>query len=142
MENQLSFIGTQKKELLQFKPAEIYIEEHIREMWACKNCEAEADKANIKSDDCPKTLSNWIINSATELAFVYNCMKYNLLKISYVHADETPIKVIDSKGKESKSKHYMWVYVFHREDSWTILYDYKKTQSSSCPTKFLEGFSG
>lgn len=89
-----------------------------------------------------QTLSNWIVNSASELECVYNYMKHNLLKSSYVHADEMPIKVIDSKGKESKSKHYMWVYVSDTEDSSIILYDYQKTRSSSCPTKFLEGFSG
>lgn len=184
--NQLSFIGTKKKELLKYKPAEIYIEEHITEVWACKNCEAEADKANIISADSPKTflhksmasnelaahvitmkylhsmpltrmetyfqmmdvrlskqtLSNWIVNSASELECVYNCMKQNLLKSSYAHADETPVKVIDSKGKEYKSKHYMWVYVSDKEDSHLILYDYQKTRSSSCPIKFLEDFSG
>ena len=89
-----------------------------------------------------QALSNWIVNSASELECVYNCMKQNLLKSSYAHADETPVKVIDSKGKESKSKHYMWVYVSDKEDSHLILYDYQKTRSSSCPIKFLEGFSG
>ena len=89
-----------------------------------------------------QTLSNWIVNSASELECVYNCMKQNLLKSSYAHADETPVKVIDSKGKESKSKHYMWVYVSDKEDSHLILYDYQKTRSSSCQIKFLEGFSG
>ncbi|WP_242396646.1 IS66 family transposase zinc-finger binding domain-containing protein [Clostridium butyricum] len=39
----MTFIGIQTKELLKFKPAEIYIEEHRTEVWACKNCEAEAD---------------------------------------------------------------------------------------------------
>ena len=184
--HQLSLIGIQTKELLKFKPAEIYIEEHRTEVWACKNCEAEADKANIISVNGPKTLlhksmasnelaahviamkylhsmplkrmetyfkmmdvnlsrqtlSNWVINSACELECVYDCMKHNLLKRNYIHADETPVKVIDSKGKESKSKHYMWVYVSDEEESSIILYDYQKTRSSSCPVNFLKGFSG
>ena len=33
----MTFIGIQTKELLKFKPAEIYIEEHRTEVWACKN---------------------------------------------------------------------------------------------------------
>lgn len=183
---QMTFIGIQTKELLKFKPAEIYIEEHRTEVWACKNCEAEADKANIISADSPKTLlhksmasnelaahviimkylhsmplkrmetyfqmmdvslsrqtlSNWVINSASELECVYDCMKQNLIRNNYIHADETPVKVIDSKGKESKSKHYMWVYVSDREENSIILYDYQKTRSSSCPVNFLKGFSG
>lgn len=69
-------------------------------------------------------------------------MKQNLIRNNYIHADETPVKVIDSKGKESKSKHYMWVYVSDREENSIILYDYQKTRSSSCPVNFLKGFSG
>ena len=153
--HEMSIIGTQTKEILKYKPAELYIEEHITEVAVCKKCEAEADKSNIISAEKPKTLfhksmasnellahviimkylhsmplyrmetyfqmmevslsrqtlSNWIINSASELESIYNCMKDELLKRNYIHADETPVKVIDSKGKESKSKHYMWVYV-------------------------------
>lgn len=159
--HEMSIIGTQTKEILKYKPAELYIEEHITEVAVCKNCEAEADKSNIISAEKPKTLlhksmasnellahviimkylhsmplyrmetyfqmmyvslsrqtlSNWIINSASELESIYNCMKDELLKRNYIHADETPVKVIDSKGKESKSKHYMWVYVSYNLES-------------------------
>lgn len=73
---------------------------------------------------------------------MYNCMKDELLKSNYIHADETPVKVIDSKGKESKAKHYMWVYVSDNLECSIILYDYQKTRSSSCPVQFLKGFSG
>ena len=184
--HEMSIIGTQTKEILKYKPAELYIEEHITEVAVCKNCEAEADKSNIISAEKPKTLlhksmasnellahvitmkylhsmplyrmetyfqmmevslsrqtlSNWIINSASELESIYNCMKDELLKSNYIHADETPVKVIDSKGKESKSKHYMWVYVSDNLESSIILYDYQKTRSSSCPVQFLKDFSG
>lgn len=184
--HEMSIIGTQTKEILKYKPAELYIEEHITEVAVCKNCEAEADKSNIISAEKPKTLlhksmasnellahvitmkylhsmplyrmetyfqmmdvslsrqtlSNWIINSASELECIYNCMKDELLKSNYIHADETPVKVIDSKGKESKSKHYMWVYVSDNLESSIILYDYQKTRSSSCPVQFLKDFSG
>ena len=36
----------------------------------------------------------------------------------------------------------MWVYVSENIDNSIIMYDYQKTRSSVCPTKFLEGFSG
>lgn len=184
--HQMTFIGTQTKELLKIKPAEIFIEEHRTEVWACKNCEAEADKAKIISAERPKTLlhksmasnelaahvitmkylhsmplnrmetyfqmmdvslsrqtlSNWIINSASELECVYDLMKDELMRSNYVHADETAVKVIDSKGKDSKAKHYMWVYVSDKEESSVILYDYQKTRSSSCPVNFLKDFFG
>ena len=43
----LSIIGSKSKEILKYKPAELYIEEHITYTYACKSCEAETDKANI-----------------------------------------------------------------------------------------------
>lgn len=184
--DKLSIIGSKSKEVLKYKPAELYVEEHITYVYACKTCDAKADKANIISADTPKTLlhksmasnellahvitmkyqqalplyrmesyfetlnvnlsrqtlSNWIINAAIELEDVYNYMKYELLRKDYIHADETPVKVIDSKGAETKSKHYMWVYVSEDLDSVIIFYDYQKTRSSSCPVKFLQNFSG
>ena len=133
----LSIIGTKSKEILKYKPAELYIEEHITYTYACKSCEAEVDKANILSAHAPKnllhkgmasnellahvitmkyqhalplyrmetyfemmdvklsrqTLSNWIINAASELECVYDYMRQELLKRNYIHADETPLKV-------------------------------------------------
>ena len=171
---------------MKYRPAELYIEEHVTYTYACKSCEAEADKANIVSAHAPEnflhkgmasnellahvitmkyqhalplyrmetyfemmdaklsrqTLSNWIISAASELECVYDYMREKILKRDYIHADETPVKVIDNKGCESKSKHYMWVYVSEDVDSSIIMYDYQKTRSSVCPTKFLEGFSG
>lgn len=182
----LSIIGSKSKEILKYKPAELYIEEHITYTYACKSCDAEADKANILSAHAPETLlhkgmasnellahvitmkyqhalplyrmetyfemmdvklsrqtlSNWIISAASELEHVYDYMRKALLKRNYIHADETPVKVIDNKGCEAKSKHYMWVYVSENIDNSIIMYDYQKTRSSVCPTKFLEGFSG
>lgn len=184
--NQLSTIGSKSKEILKYKPAELYIEEHIIYTYACKSCDAEADQSNIICADRPQTLlhksmasnellahvitmkylhalplcrmetyfdmldvklsrqtlSNWIINCASELEVVYECMKEEFLKRNYVHADETAVKVIDSKGTETKSKHYMWVYVSPGLESSIIMYDYNKTRSSSCPVQFLKGFSG
>ena len=184
--HQLTVIGTKSKEILKYRPAELYIEEHVTYTYACKSCEAEADKANIVSAHAPEnflhkgmasnellahvitmkyqhalplyrmetyfemmdaklsrqTLSNWIISAASELECVYDYMREKILKRDYIHADETPVKVIDNKGCESKSKHYMWVYVSEDVDSSIIMYDYQKTRSSVCPTKFLEGFSG
>lgn len=59
-----------------------------------------------------QTLSNCIINATSELERVYDyCMRKELLTRNYIHTDEVLVKVIDNKGCEAKSKHYMWVYV-------------------------------
>lgn len=89
-----------------------------------------------------QTLSNWTIACAEKLDFVYDKLREKLLLSNYIQADETTLKVVDTQGKESRSKTYMWLYKNQSCDNQIILFDYQKTRSSSCPKKFLEGFSG
>ncbi|WP_309164889.1 IS66 family transposase [Terrisporobacter mayombei] len=89
-----------------------------------------------------QTLSNWIISSAKEFQVVYDLMKEELLKSNYIQADETSLVVIDAKGKESRSKCYMWLYKTGGNDNSIILYEYQKTRSSSYPKSFLNGYCG
>jgi transposase len=184
--NQLVIIGTKSKEILKYKPAELYIEEHITYSYACKACEEIEGKANIITTKAPnsllyksmasnelishvlslkylyalplyrqetyfdmlganlsrQTLSNWTIAAAREFETVYDIMKEKLLVSHYIQADETTVAVIDSKGEDSKSKKYMWLYKTGEYKNPIILYDYQRTRSSSCPKSFLKGFSG
>jgi transposase len=89
-----------------------------------------------------QTLSNWIMSASNEFSCIYDLMKEELVKSSYIQADETTLKVIHDKGKESKSKKYMWLYKTAGDNDKIILYDYQNTRSSSCPKKFLKSFSG
>ncbi|MCT4612425.1 MAG: IS66 family transposase [Clostridia bacterium] len=89
-----------------------------------------------------QTLSNWIINSTNELMPIYELMKEELVKRDYIQADETTLRVIDDKGKDSKKKKYMWLYKSPIEKAPIVLYDYQKTRSGSCPKNFLKAFAG
>lgn len=89
-----------------------------------------------------QTLANWIISAARELEPIYKLMKEELLKRNYIQADETVLKVLDDKGKESNKQKYMWLYKSPDKDRPIIIYDYQKTRSGSCPKNFLSGFSG
>ena len=89
-----------------------------------------------------QTLSNWIISAANELESVYKLMKEKLLKRNYLQADETVLKVLDDRGKESNKQKYMWLYKSPNKSSPIIIYDYQKTRSGSCPRDFLGKFSG
>ncbi|OOM06320.1 IS66 family transposase [Clostridium saccharobutylicum] len=71
----LVVIGKKSKEILKYKPAELYIEEHISYTYACKNCEADADKANIVSAKIPNTFLYKSMASNELLAHVVS-MKY------------------------------------------------------------------
>ncbi|MGL4452196.1 MAG: IS66 family transposase [Sarcina sp.] len=89
-----------------------------------------------------QTLSNWMLSAANEFEVVYDLMKSKLLKSNYIQADETTLKVIDDKGRDSKSKKYMWLYKTGGNNNSIILYDYQQTRSSSCPKTFLGDYSG
>ncbi|NRZ28026.1 transposase [Clostridium beijerinckii] len=73
--NNLVVIGKKSKEILKYKPAELYIEEHISYTYACKNCEADADKVNIISAKIPNTFLYKSMASNELLAHVVS-MKY------------------------------------------------------------------
>jgi transposase len=73
--NNLVVIGKKSKEILKYKPAELYIEEHISYTYACKNCEADADKINIISAKIPNTFLYKSMASNELLAHVVS-MKY------------------------------------------------------------------
>ncbi len=89
-----------------------------------------------------QTLSNWVIGVADAVTPIYDIMREELLKTSYVQADETTLQVIEENGKDSKAKKYMWLYKTGSAINPIILYNYQKTRSSSCPREFLKGFAG
>ena len=89
-----------------------------------------------------QTLCNWSMAASEALVPIYNHMKKELLKRSYIHADETTLKVINDNGTDSKSKKYMWLYMSETNSRPVILYDYQSTRSSSCPKAFLGDFKG
>ena len=57
------------------------------------------------------TLANWVIRSAEDwLMPLVDCMHAELLNQPVIHADETPVQVLNEKGRKNKTKSYMWVY--------------------------------
>lgn len=74
---QLVIIGTKSKEILKYKPAELYIEDHITYSYACKACEEKDGKANVVSTKAPNTLlyksmaSNELLSHVINLKYQY-----------------------------------------------------------------------
>lgn len=182
----LDVLETNTKEILKYKPAKLYIEEHKTYSYVCKACKEAEEKANIITTKEPnsllcksvasnelvshvislkyeyklplygqetyfemlganisrQTLSKWIIDTGKEFEIVYKIMKEKLLESHYIQADDKSIVIIDSKGQDTKTKKYMWLYRTGIKKNPVILYDYQKTRSSTCPKEFLKGFSG
>ena len=90
-----------------------------------------------------QTMANWMIKGANLLRPIYKEMRKELVSKHFLHADETPLEVLNEPGKAPASKSYMWVYKTGRyEGSPIVLYDYEVGRSGDFAKKFLSGFSG
>ena len=92
------------------------------------------------------TLANWVIRSAEDwLMPLVDCMHAELLKQPVIHADETPVQLLNEKGRKNKNKSYMWVYTngeFVRDGRQIRLYEYHPRRNGGFAGKFLEGYEG
>ena len=56
------------------------------------------------------TLTDWVSATCTLIDPLYQTLKSEVLKSGYLHADETPIKVLDNDKKGKTHRGYFWVY--------------------------------
>ncbi|QQE78833.1 IS66 family transposase [Alicyclobacillus sp. SO9] len=90
-----------------------------------------------------QTLANWVLYGANQwLAKIYERMHEELLKRTYLHADETTVQVLHEAGRAAESKSYMWLYRSGRDGPPIVLYDYQETRRREHPMNFLAGFHG
>lgn len=90
-----------------------------------------------------QTMANWMIKGANLLKPIYEEMRKELVSRHFIHADETPLEVLNEPGKAPASKSYMWVYKTGKhEGNPIVLYDYEVGRSGNFAKKFLNGFSG
>ena len=88
-------------------------------------------------------MANWMIKGTNLLKPVYEEMRKRLVSKGFLHADETPLEVLNEPGKEPTSKSYMWVYKTGKHEGKPIvLYKYEVGRSGSFPKQFLKGFEG
>lgn len=90
-----------------------------------------------------QTMSDWLIRCSELLMPLYDVLKTKLLEQAVIHADETPLKVI----QEEKSTSYMWVYccgedkLNSQQGQNIVLFDYQNSRAAQCPITFLDGYS-
>jgi transposase len=90
------------------------------------------------------TLSNWIIKTSEEwLISVVEKLREELLKEKYLHADETPVQVLNEDGKKNTTKSYMWVYSTSESSERGIrIFKYATGRAGDNAKDFLKGFNG
>jgi transposase len=104
--------------------------------------EKEWDSLGVKLSRA--TMANWImVASENWLRPLTNLMQRKLVEEKYLHADETPVQVLNEPGRKNTSDSYMWVYSTCDGSKKPIrLFDYQPSRSGDCPQKFLNGFEG
>lgn len=84
------------------------------------------------------TSSDIIKRGAFWLEAVYNAAKKDLLKSTYIMADETTIPVMIKHGKKKLKKCYYWVY--YDPVRKIIIFEYRKGRGQQGPDEFLSDF--
>jgi len=92
-----------------------------------------------------KTMSDWMMKCSHLFEPLYQQLKNSLLAQPVIHADETPLNVIN----DDKSKSYMWVYCAGTDSPTKrvipniVLYDYQLgSRAGACTANYLQGFTG
>lgn len=83
-------------------------------------------------------------NSPEEWLFpVVEKLQEELLKDKYLHADETPVQVLNEEGKKNTTKSYMRAYSTSTNAKHGIrIFKYASCRSGDNAKEFLEGFKG
>lgn len=86
------------------------------------------------------TLTDWVSNSCKLIAPLYDALQKEVLASDYLHADETPIKVLDKDKKGETHRGYYWVYHNSLQD--ILFFDYQPGRGREGPDGILKGFKG
>jgi transposase len=86
------------------------------------------------------TLTDWVSGTCRLIEPLFEALKKQVLQSPYLHADETPIKVLD-KNKEGEShRGYYWVY--QNSIDKIVFFDYQESRGRAGPMEILENFQG
>ena len=93
------------------------------------------------------TLADWVGRCGVQLGFLANRLRQLILTQPILHADETPVKVLNGYGvKDVKGKlkqGYVWAYVTPKHSPIkAVVYDFAQGRGSEYPNTFLQGFKG
>ena len=159
--NPLSRISQDVSERLDYVLGVFQVERHIRGVWACKCCthlRQEAMPAQVliaKYDDhlplyrqgeiyeragvqiSSSTLADWVGACGVALAPIAQALKAQLLQARVLHADESPITILERKG--GKTRGYIWAYATGAHEAVdAVVYQIKEGRSGQHARDFLQ----
>lgn len=86
------------------------------------------------------TLTDNISGTCTLIKPLGDALIKIILQTDYLHADETPIKVLDRDKKGETHRGYFWVY--HNSIERMVMFDYQPGRGREGPVKVLKNFKG
>src|SRR6266545_5306414 len=86
------------------------------------------------------TISDWMKYVLLMLIALYELHKKQVLSSTYLHADETTIKVLDEMKKGKTHLGYYWVY--HNSTQKIVFFDYNKGRGRESPGEVLKEYKG
>lgn len=86
------------------------------------------------------TLTDWVSSTCNLITPLFEALKAEVLQSNYLHADETPIKVMDKDKKGETHRGYYWVYQNSLDK--LVLFDYREGRGREGPEEILQGFQG
>ena len=86
------------------------------------------------------TITDWVSATCGLITPLYDTLKKLLLQSNYLHADESPIKVLDKDKKGETHRGYFWVY--HNSIERMVMFDYRQGRGREGPVEILKDFKG
>jgi transposase len=86
------------------------------------------------------TLTDWVSGTCKLITPLFDALKTEVLQSSYLHVDETPIKVMDKDKKGETHRGYYWVY--QNSIDKIVFFDYQEGRGRDGPIEILQNFRG
>ena len=86
------------------------------------------------------TITDWVSGTCKLILPLYDALKLLIMQSDYLHADESPIKVLDKDKKGETHRGYFWVY--HNSIEGLVLFDYQPGRGREGPQAMLKDFKG
>ncbi len=86
------------------------------------------------------TIADWVSATCKLILPLYEALKAEVLQSNYLHADETPIKVLDKDKKGATHRGYYWVY--QNSIKKIVFFDYQQSRGREGPQGILQNFEG
>ncbi|ELW4385303.1 IS66 family transposase [Salmonella enterica] len=89
------------------------------------------------------TMADWVGRTGVALAPLAELLHKALLKRPVLHADETKMRILDTKKGGKTRSGYLWAYVSgEKSGPGIVCFDSQTGRGSEHPARYLEGWSG